>query len=136
MKLQIIRVPRRPDWPLWAVLVVLAWGAIIFATHCLMKEAGDNTSTCIFKRVTGYPCASCGATRGVVAFMDGDIVGGWLFNPLLFTILAIIAADLILRLVAGKAVRLVLSKREKLVAWIILAVAFVANWAYIIRYIG
>jgi len=136
MKLQIVRVPRRPGWPLWAVLVVLAWGAMVYATHYLMGKTGNHASTCIFKRVTGYPCATCGATRGVVAFIDGDIIGGWLLNPLLFTILAIVVADLILRLATGKAIRFVLSKREKRGAWIILAVVFVANWAYIIRYIG
>ena len=136
MKLQIVRVPRRLGWPLWAVLVVLVWGAMVFATHHLMKEAGKNASTCMFKRATGYPCATCGATRGIITFLDGDIVRGWLFNPLLFTVMAILVADLILRLAAGKAIRLVLAKREKRVVWIILAVVFAANWAYIIRYIG
>ncbi|MCD4823354.1 MAG: DUF2752 domain-containing protein [Phycisphaerae bacterium] len=136
MKLQIVRVPRRPGWPLWAVLVVLAWGAMVFATHCLMEKTGNHASTCMFKRITGYPCATCGATRGIVTFLDGDIVGGWLFNPLLFTILAVIVAELILRLAAGKAIRLVLSKWEKRGVWIILAVAFAVNWAYIIRYVG
>ncbi len=37
---------------------------------------------CPIKRVTGYPCPSCGSTRSVRAIMQGDLVGAIYWNPL------------------------------------------------------
>lgn len=36
---------------------------------------------CLFKRVTGIPCPSCGSTRSVLSFLKGDITGALLLNP-------------------------------------------------------
>ncbi len=38
--------------------------------------------TCIFKYVTGIPCPSCGTTRAVMSFLEGDFLGPIQFNPL------------------------------------------------------
>jgi hypothetical protein len=36
---------------------------------------------CLFKRVTGVPCPSCGTTRSVLSILKGDILEGILWNP-------------------------------------------------------
>jgi hypothetical protein len=36
---------------------------------------------CLFKRVTGIPCPSCGSTRSVLSFLKGDVVDAILWNP-------------------------------------------------------
>ncbi|HAQ18251.1 MAG TPA: DUF2752 domain-containing protein [Prolixibacteraceae bacterium] len=37
---------------------------------------------CMFKRVTGVPCPSCGSTRSVLSILNGDIFGAILWNPI------------------------------------------------------
>ena len=37
---------------------------------------------CIFKSITGFPCPSCGLTRGFRALLKGDIVSAFNYNIL------------------------------------------------------
>ena len=37
---------------------------------------------CIFKKVTGIPCPSCGSTRSMIALIHGDFLSGILWNPM------------------------------------------------------
>lgn len=39
---------------------------------------------CVFKSVTGYPCATCGSTRLVLNLLAMDIWSAFLSNPFLF----------------------------------------------------
>ena len=39
-------------------------------------------SVCVFKKVTGIPCPSCGATRSMIALISGDLINGVLWNPI------------------------------------------------------
>ncbi|MDX2130196.1 MAG: DUF2752 domain-containing protein [Chloroherpetonaceae bacterium] len=41
---------------------------------------------CIFKHVTGIPCPSCGVTRALEAFYQGDYHSAFLINPLFLPI--------------------------------------------------
>lgn len=43
--------------------------------------SGHEPGICLFKRVTGIPCPSCGSTRSVIAVLNGDITGALLLNP-------------------------------------------------------
>lgn len=36
---------------------------------------------CLFKRITGIPCPSCGSTRSVLSIMNGDFITAVLWNP-------------------------------------------------------
>ena len=50
-------------------------------------------SVCVFKKVTTLPCPSCGSTRSMKAILQGDLAGGFSWNPigyLLFILLIII----------------------------------------------
>ncbi len=46
-------------------------------TFSLALEPG----VCLFKRVTGVPCPSCGSTRSVLSILKGDFLAGILLNP-------------------------------------------------------
>jgi len=37
---------------------------------------------CIFKRITGLPCPSCGMTRAFISLINGDINLAFTFHPL------------------------------------------------------
>lgn len=55
-------------------------------TFSLALEPG----VCLFKRVTGVPCPSCGSTRSVLSFLKGDFAGAILLNPFGVIILIIL----------------------------------------------
>lgn len=45
---------------------------------------------CLFKRITNFPCPSCGSTRSVVSILKGDLAGAVLWNPFGLIIMAIL----------------------------------------------
>jgi hypothetical protein len=45
---------------------------------------------CLFKRITGIPCPSCGSTRSVLSILKGDFIGALLLNPFGLIILLIL----------------------------------------------
>jgi hypothetical protein len=53
----------------------------LIITYYRIVAAGLEPDVCLFKRVTGIPCPSCGSTRSVLSFLKGDIVGAILLNP-------------------------------------------------------
>lgn len=45
---------------------------------------------CMFKRLTGIPCPSCGSTRSVLSLLKGDFIGALISNPFGLIILSIL----------------------------------------------
>lgn len=45
---------------------------------------------CLFKRLTGIPCPSCGSTRSVLSLLKGDFIGALISNPFGLIILSIL----------------------------------------------
>lgn len=136
MRLKIISVSRRPPWPLWAVGVVLLWLSLVAVSVGLSVRAGQHVSLCLFKHLTGLPCPTCGLTRGFLAAMHGDFLGGWLFNPLFFSVIILFALDALMRMLFGKVIRPQLSRRGRIAVWSVVAAAFAANWIYVILFVG
>ncbi|MDG1262147.1 MAG: DUF2752 domain-containing protein [Flavobacteriales bacterium] len=46
---------------------------------------------CSFKSATGFDCPGCGLQRSVLALLEGDLVGAFVYWPTLFPLLAAIA---------------------------------------------
>jgi hypothetical protein len=136
MKLKLVKVPRRLPWPAWTVAVVVGYIALVGLAVWLAQRGGGHVELCLFKRVTGYPCPTCGTGRGSLALLRGDLPAAWRFNPLVFTCLAALAAVLGLRLVLGRAVRVEMSRLEWFVVLAAGLAAVLANWAYVIVYVG
>jgi len=64
------------------------WGGLVLAIAALSPVwvlLAPWLRPCIFRSVTGAPCPSCGATRGVLALMDGRVIDAFVFNPLVMT---------------------------------------------------
>jgi len=129
------KVPRRLDWPWWSVAIVLGWLGLVAASVALSQAKGFEISLCMFKKLTGLPCPTCGATRGCLSILHGHIIDGWLFNPMLFTIFGLWVASVALRLGFGRAVKFNLSRRQRIISWIAITVMVLVNWAYLIAYV-
>ena len=136
MKLKLVKVPRRPPWPIWAVGLVLGWLGVVGIAVWLMERYHQHVVLCAFKRLTGYPCPTCGATRGVLQLLRGDVGAAWRLNPLLFSVLAVAAALLALRVALGRAVRVEASRRQRRIAWGVAIGLVLINWAYLIACVG
>ena len=63
----------------WACAAGDIWLMLIYHRNVTLSlEPG----VCMFKRVTGVPCPSCGSTRSVLSILNGDIFGAILWNPI------------------------------------------------------
>jgi hypothetical protein len=136
MKIEVVYVVRRPAWPLWAVLIVLAWLALGAAVLWLGAYTGRPTEICLFKRLTGLACPTCGFTRGALCLLRGRPGRAWLYNPLLFSALALFFTDTASRLLSGRTVRIHLTQAERKFAWPVACVLLALNWIYVIFCIG
>jgi len=134
MKLRIIRAPRCPPWPLWAVAIVAAWLALVAAGVWLSRRSNVPVELCLFRKLTGVPCPTCGATRGVLSILHGRPLRAWALNPLLFTVAAAAAAMLALRVASARSLRVECrwTRRGTVLAWGIAVALVLANWAYVI----
>lgn len=129
----ISRLPRGQ----WGPLIALAtWGALVLWLALSASREGSVLGLCLFKRFTGVPCPTCGGTRAVLQAGEGDVLGAWLFNPLLFSGLVVLTVVLALRFVVGRTVSLGLTSQQQRVSWLVLTALLLLNWAYVIRFVG
>lgn len=54
----------------------------IYLIFSKLPSPDDHFSICIFKNITGYPCASCGTTRGLKHIVRGNFYEAFMMNPL------------------------------------------------------
>jgi Protein of unknown function (DUF2752) len=92
---------------------------------------------CLFHEITGHPCATCGATRAAVAFVHGQFLTGWKWNPLAFvSYCAVVIFNLYaLAVVIMRAPRLRLVRvapTEKKFMRIGAVALLLANWIYLL----
>lgn len=106
------------------------WGLLLLMAH----HFGVVAHVCLWKRVTGLPCAGCGGTRAADALLHGDLVAAFVMNPavsagiLLFALLAAYACGVLLfRL---KPLRPALLRGQGWRAAVLATLA--ANWIYLL----
>jgi hypothetical protein len=136
MKIEMVKVSRRPPWPLWAVLVVLVWSALGLVLVWLSAHFHRPVQLCLVKHLTGVACPTCGFTRGALSLLGGHVAQAWLYNPLLYSVLALFFAATTVRIVSARSLRINLTCKERSAAWILGGVLFLLNWAYVIFFVG
>jgi len=70
---------------LYRFVVAASLAGYIFLGYLLwigFPDDGHDIQVCLFKKVTGIPCPSCGATHSIVSLIHGDISGAVMENPL------------------------------------------------------
>lgn len=136
MKIEIVHVSRRPQWPLSAVLIVLIWSTCGAALVWFSVHFHRPVQLCLIKRLTGVACPTCGFTRGALSLLHGQITQTWLYNPLLYSVIALFSAAIAVRVIWARRLRISLTSTERSAAWIMAGTLFFANWAYVIFYVG
>ncbi len=60
-------------YPIIVFIVIMGYFLLIFQT---------NNTVCVFKNITGLPCAGCGTTRAIIFLFQGNLKQSILTNPL------------------------------------------------------
>lgn len=66
-------------------------GYLYLIVYLFLLSDGSGMGICVFKRITGIPCPSCGSTRAVTALLQGDVTGSLMLNPIGIIVAIILA---------------------------------------------
>ncbi len=132
MKLFFVITPRNLGIPWWGGSLVALWLAVVGASAWLGHVSGQYPVLCLFKRVFGVPCPSCGTTRAVLALINGQLWMAVRMNPLMTLILICLSATAVARILFRRGVRLELTMRERCVLYTTSTLAVTGNWAYVV----
>jgi hypothetical protein len=67
---------------LYGLLATISAAGYGWIYYSLKSAVESDMHACLFKKVAGIPCPSCGSTRSVISLMQGDIVQAVLWNPM------------------------------------------------------
>jgi hypothetical protein len=101
------------------------WAAMVALIVALSPAGRPLPITCIFRRLSGLPCPTCGSTRAVLALARLDPLEALRLNPLIASIA--LAIPVIALLWAWRRPRI--SARTATIA---IVASIGANWAYLL----
>jgi len=133
VSVSLVRVERPKPYDLaWSGVSLLIFAGALVRAHLFPFVR----MTCPFREHLGIPCASCGTTRAVTAFVSGDPIEAFLFNPLaaglcLFSV-GVIAYTVLVRLFGAPRLHVTLEGRAATAARIGVVAAILVNWAFLI----
>ncbi len=114
----------------WALLL----GGVLLAV-ALLPPSGLPVQTCLALRLTGYPCPTCGWTRGLIGLAHGDWAAVWRDCPIAFLLygatalaFAVHGAGLLCGVPLAPGRRL--SRRARLAGAAFFGLLVLANWIY------
>ena len=118
----------------WLALSIAALGGGL-----LWRATGLGWPECPFLAMTGWPCMTCGATRATFAFLEGDFLEAFSWNPLAaFALAGVLAFDLyavVVLLGRGPRLRIVAwTKSQATAAWIGVSAVILLNWIYLLAH--
>ncbi len=120
-------VPQRQLAFLWGGAALAGAAAAPFA-----RTLAAGAPACLFHALTGVPCPTCGATRALLALARLDVPAALAWNPLVAVAAVVFLAGglvALLRALGGKGVPDGAPPRW---AGGAAALAFAANWAFVI----
>jgi Protein of unknown function (DUF2752) len=94
---------------------------------------------CVFHDLTGLPCLTCGATRCTIAFLHGNFIAAWTWNPLAFLALGGVALfdlyALIVLVFRAPRLRIVaFTRRAKNFARLAAIAILALNWIFLLSH--
>ncbi len=130
--LRFVEAQRRLPLPAWALGIVVIWLVAVGLYTALTRSVEHAPSLCVFRNVTDLPCPTCGTTRATLAFARGDVLAGVLYNPFVVTAITIGLTLCAVQWMFGRRIAIAISPRSKRFGWVLVAVGFLTNWAYLI----
>jgi len=118
----------------------MIWGAVILfvlAAARWFPFQMIHPPSCPLKALTGYPCCTCGMTRSLLAFVQGDPAAALTWNPLI-GMLAMGASIYLLYALVVLSLRLPRVRVSPTGLWdrnrlrLLMLFAIVGNWVYLI----
>ncbi|MDI1290639.1 MAG: DUF2752 domain-containing protein [bacterium] len=111
-------------------LIVVVVGAGV--AHVLHRAGYPELAQCVFRRVTGVPCAACGGTRAFLALTTGDFSGAFVFNPMLATLM--ITSPLMVAMFVQRDPWIWRTRNRIRLVTVAILVCVAANWVYVLRF--
>jgi hypothetical protein len=137
----IARIERdQRTWPAAFVLIGGAW-MVYTRLYFVLHPRGLTFDPSLFMEVTGKPDPSCGLTRTFAWMWRGDVVHAVLvypLGPILFAAMVFTLVDAALKVSGrpGIPVPFHPARRQKRALIVIVALAFSANWAAKLIWLG
>ena len=132
MNITLRPVSRWPRIPLWAVGFVALWALVVIAARVVEWRTGTELDTCLFHRLTGHPCPTCGTTRGLLALARGAWRESFAWNPMTMTGTMIGSMALMGRMITAKTLEFRFTRQEKRFLITVGLVILGFNWAWLI----
>ena len=117
------------------ILAALLWGTLVVAALAISRVTGNDVYTCTFRRMTGYPCATCGGTRAAERLLRGDLFGAIALNPLATAVVIGTPLLLLWWIAVPPPPPPTTPRKRRVPVWaaVLMLVAIVAaNWAYVL----
>jgi hypothetical protein len=115
------------------VVLVACWSLLVLGGVLLEQRGAPALDTCLLHRLSGHPCPTCGSTRVVLDLVHGAWLEALRLNPLVTLGLVSGGGWLALRLLTGRALKVLWSPRERLGALLLGLAALLANWVWVLR---
>lgn len=112
----------------WLPLFAMPLGGYI------VQQRGEQLGVCTLKAVLGLPCMTCGATRGTMRLLYGDVVAAVLFQPMMMLVylaVGIWGAVSFGAFLLDRRVEIRLSDGASLAFKVTLGMIPVLNWGYL-----
>ena len=126
------RVLHPDDLRQWLAVV----GAFLLIGLSVAVLNGCGVKVCLFHRLTGLPCLTCGGTRALSLLTSGNVACALVLQPLVVvgtvcmgTIFAVYSGFLFVR---RRVIVMRFGPGERRAAWVTLIVLAVLNWLYLI----
>ena len=113
------------------LVALLLIGALVSVLHL------SGARICLFRRLTGLPCLTCGTSRAFAALLGGDLAGAFTMQPLAVSFTAALCAAALVQswfIWRGRTVlTLRADRRERIALGITAALLLIANWIWLVR---
>ncbi len=122
-----------PYAPIYGGIAALA---VVTAALVVSLPPGLLPALCPFRRITGFPCPTCGATRALAALAAGHVGSAFAFNPLATAAVLCLggagAVSALGRLMRLPRIRLVMRPAERTALRFGAVAVVAANWVYLL----
>jgi hypothetical protein len=135
--MQMTQRPLAPD-EINHELIWLSVSGLSLTAAGLWLALGLPWPVCVFHKLTGLPCVTCGMTRCGIEFFHGHFFPALKWNPLVFALLwGVTAFDLYALgtlAMRGPRLRIVFRQAEKKYARGVIVAALALNWFYLLSH--